>query len=167
MHPGMCVYIKIAPYCRSTIECTRNLELKMPSKKYKITIYRASKKKRSKSTLRHWLAVIANRNQAFSIRHKGTHHENFKPCRRMCYILTSVRVALATSDAQRILEIPATDEIHMEDRNYGLAWTKPNNGIYWQHAKQSTDLCVKTAFESCGARMTKRRNKSIHRAREA
>ena len=37
MHPGMCVYIKIAPYCRSTIECTRNLELKMPSKKYKIT----------------------------------------------------------------------------------------------------------------------------------
>ena len=25
------------------------------------------------------------------------------------------------SDAQRTLEIPATDEIHMEDRNHGLA----------------------------------------------
>ena len=47
----------------------------------------------------------------------------------MSYIITYVRVALATSDARSILE-PATDEIHMEDRNHGLAWTKPNNGIY-------------------------------------
>ena len=39
-----------------------------------------------------------------------------------CYIATYVRVALATSDVQR-LEIPAPDEIHMEDRNYGLART--------------------------------------------
>ena len=37
--------------------------------------------------------------------------------------------ALATSDEQSILDIPATDEIHMEDRNHGLAWTKPNNEI--------------------------------------
>ena len=43
--------------------------------------------------------------------------------RRMSNILTYVRVALATSDLQSILEIPVTDEIHMEDRNYGLAWT--------------------------------------------
>ena len=35
------------------------------------------------------------------------------PCRRMCYILTYVRVALATSHGQGILEIPATDEIHI------------------------------------------------------
>ena len=35
----------------------------------------------------------------------------------MSYILTYVRVALATSDIQSILEIPATDEIHLEDRN--------------------------------------------------
>ena len=28
---------------------------------------------------------------------------------------------LATSDVHNILEIPATDEIHMEDRNHGLA----------------------------------------------
>ena len=28
---------------------------------------------------------------------------------------------LATSGVQSILEIPATDEIHMEDRNHGLA----------------------------------------------
>ena len=27
----------------------------------------------------------------------------------------------ATSDVQSILETPATDEIHMKDRNYGLA----------------------------------------------
>ena len=38
--------------------------------------------------------------------------------------------SVATSDAHSILEIPATDEIHMEDRNHGLAWAKPNSGIY-------------------------------------
>ena len=37
------------------------------------------------------------------------------------YNLSYVRVALATSDVQSILDIPATDEIHMEDRNHGLA----------------------------------------------
>ena len=38
----------------------------------------------------------------------------------MSNILTyQVRVALATSDVQSTLEIPATDEIHMEDRNHG------------------------------------------------
>ena len=116
----MFVYIKIAPYCRSAIECITNLE-KMPSKKYKIT--RSSfKKARIKSTLRHWLAFIANRNQGFSIRHEGSHNEKSMPSRRMSNILTyQVRVALATADVQRTLEIPATDEIHMEDRNHGLA----------------------------------------------
>ena len=50
----------------------------------------------------------------------------------MSYILTYVRVALATSDVQSILEIPATDEIHFEDRN---------------------QTCVSTAtFESCGTK---------------
>ena len=45
---------------------------------------------------------------------------------------------VATSDVQSILETPATDEIHMEDRNHGLAWTKPNNGIYnTQHSQQT------------------------------
>ena len=39
---------------------------------------------------------------------------------RMSNILTNVRVALATTDVQSILEIPATDQIHMEDRNHGL-----------------------------------------------
>ena len=42
----------------------------------------------------------------------------------------SNQFALATSDVQSILEIPATGEIHMEDQNHGLACTKPNNGIY-------------------------------------
>ena len=72
-------------------------------------------------TLRHWLAVITNRNKAFSIRHEGTHHEKVVQSSRMSYILICVRVALATSDVQSILDIPATDEIHMEDRNHGLA----------------------------------------------
>ena len=33
----------------------------------------------------------------------------------------NLRVALVTSDVQSILDIPATDEMHMEDRNHGLA----------------------------------------------
>ena len=52
--------------------------------------------------------------------------------------ILSNQFALATSDVQSILEIPATDEIHMEDRNHGLAWTKPNNGMYkTQHSQQT------------------------------
>ena len=52
----------------------------------------------------------------------------------MSYILTYVRVALATSDVQIILEILATDEVHLEDRN---------------------QTCVSTAtFESCGTKTT-------------
>ena len=38
----------------------------------------------------------------------------------MFNILTFVRVAPATTDVHIILEVPATDEIHIEDR-YGLA----------------------------------------------
>ena len=34
---------------------------------------------------------------------------------------TSSMRPVATSNVQSILEIPATDEIHMEDRNHGLA----------------------------------------------
>ena len=82
------------------------------------------------STSRHWLALIANTNEAFSIRHEGTNHEKFAQNNRMSYILICVRVALAASDVQSVLDIPATDEIHMEDRNHGLAGTKLNNGIY-------------------------------------
>ena len=50
----------------------------------------------------------------------GVHTTMNVPSRRMSYILTYVQVALATSDVQSILEIPATDEIHMEDRNHVL-----------------------------------------------
>ena len=35
--------------------------------------------------------------------------------------MSYLQVALAPSDVQRILEIPAIDEIHMEYRNHGLA----------------------------------------------
>ena len=38
----------------------------------------------------------------------------------MLNILTYVRVAPATADVHIILEVPATDKIHIEDR-YGLA----------------------------------------------
>ena len=43
------------------------------------------------------------------------------PSRRITHILTYEGVELATTDIQNILEIPATDEIHMEDRDHGLA----------------------------------------------
>ena len=65
----------------------------------------------------------------FSFRDKGTHHNEFVPNRRLSCILREVWVALATSDVQSTLEIVVTDEIHMEDRKHGLAWTKPNNAL--------------------------------------
>ena len=71
-----------------------------------------------------------------------SHHERFVQHRRMSYIFTCVRVAQATTDVQNILVIPATDEIHMKNRNHG------------QHAKQSCGL--KATFESCSARTTKK-----------
>jgi len=64
---------------------------------------------------------------------------------------------LATSDVQSTLEIPATDEIHTEDRHHGLACTKPNNGILIQNAKQSTDLRVIMWCQN-----DQKRNKPIH-----
>ena len=41
-------------------------------------------------------------------------HEKFVP--QMFNILTYVRVAPATADVHIILEVPATDKIHIEDR---------------------------------------------------
>ena len=43
-----------------------------------------------------------------------------------------------TNVDSRLNTEPATDEIHMEDRNHGLAWTKPNNGIYNTQNSQQT-----------------------------
>ena len=91
----------------------------------------------------HWLAVIANRNSTFSIRHEGTHHERLVESSRMSYSLIHVRVALAASDVPSILDIPATDDIHMEDRNYDFAWSKPNNGIYT--TQNSLQTCAWTS----------------------
>ena len=50
------------------------------------------------------------------------HLQSQKVCAKlqMSYILTNVQVTVATSDVQRFLEIPVTDEIHMEGRNHGL-----------------------------------------------
>ena len=125
---NMCVFIKVTPYCRSSIECIRNPE-KWRQRKNKIS--RSSfKEVRIEKFITPLASCYSKRNQAFSIRHKGTHHEKFVPSRRMSYIHTYVRVALATSDVQRILEIPATDEIYMEDQNHGLARTNPNSGTY-------------------------------------
>ena len=58
---------------------------------------------------------------AFSICHEDTYHEKFIQSSRMSYILICVRVALAASDVQSILDISAADEIRMEYRNHGLA----------------------------------------------
>ena len=74
------------------------------------------------------------------------------PSGRVSNIFTYVRVALATSNIQSILEIPATDEIHMEDQNHGLDWTKPSNGMYsTQHSQQT----YRITSESCGTRTIK------------
>ena len=52
---------------------------------------------RGKKIYKYALTVvdIANRNQGFSIRDKGTHHERFMPSRRMSNVLTCVRVQCA------------------------------------------------------------------------
>ena len=61
----------------------------------------------------------------------------------MFNILTYIRVAPATADVHIILEVPATDKIHIEDR-YGLAEPSQTGVKQWdtQHAKQSTDSHV-------------------------
>ena len=66
------------------------------------------------------------------------------------------RQSCVTTDVQSILQISATDEIHMQDRNHGLAQTKPNNGIY--NTLNSQQTCAKKLqlFESCGARTSKK-----------
>ena len=64
---NMCTYIKIAPHCRLAIEC---LEIKKKCRRRNSKLRgQASNKLGWESTLRHWLALIANRNEAFSIRH--------------------------------------------------------------------------------------------------
>ena len=67
------------------------------------------------------LALITNRTEAFSILHEDTNHGKFVQSNRMSYIPICVRVALAASDEQSILDIPATGKIHMKERNHGLA----------------------------------------------
>ena len=47
--------------------------------------------------------------------------------------LTYVRVAVVTSDVQRILEIPATDEIHMKDQNHDCT-------VFFNYSSRHLDL---------------------------
>ena len=60
--------------------------------------------------------------RAYMVVKSGT-LEMFESSLRMPFILTDDRVVLATSDVQSILEIPATDEIHIEDRNETMVLT--------------------------------------------
>ena len=72
----------------------------------------------------------------------------------MSYILTVMHELRQQIQTYResILEIPATDEIHMEDQNHGLDWTKPSNGMYsTQHSQQT----YRITSESCGTRTIK------------
>ena len=71
----------------------------------------------------------------------------------MSYILTYVRVALATSDVQNTLEIPATDEIHMEDRTMVL----PELSRTMAYTTRNTvnRLARKELYKSCGTRTIK------------
>ena len=65
----------------------------------------------------------------------------------MSYSLANVRVTVPTSDVQSIVEIPVTDEIHMEGRNHGL------DSAEQRHIQQT---CVSTvAFESCCYKLEK------------
>ena len=97
----------------STLQISHRVPVNLtPSKKHKLTRDRASNKLRLESTSRHWLVVIANRNPAFSIRHEGTQYEMLVDSSRMSYILICVRVALAASDVQIILD-PATDVLRL------------------------------------------------------
>ena len=60
---------------------------------------------------------------------------------QMSYSLTIVRVMVPTSDVKCILEIPVTDEIHMEGRNHGL------DSAEQRHIQKT---CMSTvALESC------------------
>ena len=74
---------------------------------------------------------------------------NFVPSRRMSYILTYVRVALAISDVPSSLEIPATDEIHMEDRTMVLPELS-RTMAYTVNTQHSQWLVHKELYKSCG-----------------
>ena len=63
----------------------------------------------------------------------------------MSFIFRYVPAVLATTDVKSvisILEIPVPDEIHMEDRNHGLAWT--NRAKLWRSKFSFLDQ-----YESC------------------
>ena len=68
-----------------------------------------------KSALRHWLAVIANGNQAFSIRHEGVTQREVRSDKQKV-LHSHMRTSCANNFRYLILDIPITDEIHMEDR---------------------------------------------------
>ena len=99
-----------------------------------------------KSAKKCYFRLIENRHL---VRHDTPRELCTKP--QISYMLTHAGVLLWTSSVQNILEIPATDEIHMEDRNHGHAWTKPNNAtVIIRPARKQLHQ-----FELCGARMTK------------
>ena len=50
-------------------------------------------------------------------------HEKICAAKSLTLMPTYVRVAPATAEVQIILEVAATDKIHMENGNHGLAWT--------------------------------------------
>ena len=80
--------------------------------------------------------------------------ERFVPGRRMPCTLTDVRVALATSDVQSILEIPAIDEIHMEDQNETMVLPELSRTMAYT-TRKTVRLARKQSHLNCGARTTK------------
>ena len=53
----------------------------------------------------------------------------------MCDMLTYVRIALATTDVQSILEVPVTDEINIADQT---CLTKPNTIVTMIYTTRKT-----------------------------
>ena len=88
--------------------------------------------------------ILSNRSRVWPVNHLYHHHEKFVQGRRMSYILRCTTCASKLTDVQSILEIQATDEIHMEDHVVlpETSRTMAPNSLQSMSPKQSTDLLV-------------------------
>ena len=83
----------------------------------------------------------------------------------MFNILTYVRVPPATADVHIILEVPATDKIHIEDR-YGLAELSQTMGYTTRCRIQLPDSHVNSYILIMWCQKGQSSNKLIHQTRE-
>ena len=83
----------------------------------------------SKYTLRNWLHSVANRKTRISIRHVGINVQVQSSLDRSAVPFSpwqsTTKVALVKATKHKAN--PATDEVRVENRNHGLAWSKSGN----------------------------------------